>query len=61
MSLEFLESVEYKGKTVRGKIYNYEIYLLAKDVTDLFGYKSGKNTINKKVSKENILKFSIIL
>jgi len=59
MSLEFLESVEYKGKTVKGKIYNYEIYLLAKDVTDLFGYKSGKNTINKKVSKENILKFPL--
>ena len=59
MSLEFLESVEYKGKTVRGKIYNYEVYLLAKDVTDLFGYKSGKNTINKKVSKENILKYPL--
>lgn len=59
MSLEFLESVECKGKTVRGKIYNYEIYLLAKDVTDLFGYKNGKNTVNKKVSKENILKFPI--
>jgi len=59
MSLEFLENVEYKGKTVRGKIYNYEIYLLAKDVTDLFGYKNGKNAINKKVSKENILKFPI--
>lgn len=59
MSLEFLESVECKGKVIRGKIYNYEIYLLAKDVTDLFGYKSGKNTINKKVSKENILKFPL--
>lgn len=59
MSLEFLESVECKGKTVRGKIYNYEIYLLAKDVTDLFGYKNGKNTVNKKVSKENILKFPL--
>ena len=59
MSLEFLESVECKGKTVRGKIYNYEIYLLAKDVTDLFGYKNGKNTVNKKVSKENILKCPI--
>lgn len=59
MSLEFLESVECKGKVIRGKIYNYEIYLLAKDITDLFGYKSGKNTINKKVSKENILKFPL--
>lgn len=59
MSLEFLESVECKGKVIRGKIYNYEIYLLAKDVTDLFGYKSGKNTINKKVSKKNILKYPL--
>lgn len=59
MSLEFLESVECKGKVIRGKIYNYEVYLLAKDVTDLFGYKSGKNTVNKKVSKENILKFPL--
>lgn len=59
MSLEFLESVEYKGKTVRGKIYNYEVYLLAKDVADLFGYKSTKNVVNKKVSKENILKFPL--
>ena len=59
MSLEFLESVEYKGKTVRGKIYNYEVYLLAKDVANLFGYKSTKNVVNKKVSKENILKFPI--
>ena len=59
MSLEFLESVECKGKVIRGKIYNYEVYLLAKDVTDLFGYKSGKNTVNEKVSKENILKFPL--
>lgn len=59
MSLEFLESVECKGKVIRGKIHNYEVYLLAKDVTDLFGYKNGKNTINKKVSKENILKFPL--
>ena len=59
MSLEFLESVECKGKVIRGKIYNYEVYLPAKDVTDLFGYKSGKNTVNKKVSKENILKFPL--
>lgn len=59
MSLEFLESVECKGKVIRGKIHNYEVYLLAKDVTDLFGYKNGKNTVNKKVSKENILKFPI--
>lgn len=42
MSIEFLEKVEYKGKIVRGKIYNYEVYLLAKDITDLFGYKCGK-------------------
>ena len=59
MSIEFLEKVESKGKTVRGKIYNYEVYLLAKDITDLFGYKSGKNAINKKISKENILKFPV--
>ena len=59
MSLEFLESVECKGKTVRGKIYNYEVYLLAKDVAALFGYKSTKNVVNKKVSKENILKFPL--
>lgn len=59
MSLEFLESVECKGKVIRGKIYNCEVYLLAKDVTDLFGYKNGKNTVNKKVSKENILKFPL--
>ena len=59
MVLDYLEKVECKGKIVRGKIYNYEVYLLAKDVTDLFGYKSGKNTINKKVSKENILKYPL--
>lgn len=59
MSLEFLESVECKGKVIRGKIHNYEVYLLAKDVTALFGYKNGKNTVNKKVSKENIIKFPI--
>lgn len=59
MSLEFLESVECKGKVIRGKIHNYEVYLLAKDVTNLFGYKNGKNTVNKKVSKENILKFPL--
>ena len=59
MSLEFLESVECKGKVIRGKIHNFEVYLLAKDVTDLFGYKNGKNTVNKKVSKENILKFPL--
>lgn len=59
MVLDYLEKVECKGKIVRGKIYNYEVYLLAKDVTDLFGYKSGKNTVNKKVSKENILKFPL--
>ena len=59
MSIEFLEKVEYKGNTVRGKIYNYEVYLLAKDITDLFGYKSGKNAINKKISRENILKFPV--
>lgn len=59
MSLEFLESVECKGKVIRGKIYNYEVYLLAKDVADLFGYKSSKNVVNKKVSKENIIKFPI--
>ena len=59
MSLEFLEKVEHKGKIIRGKIHNYEVYLLAKDVTDLFGYKNGKNTVNKKVSKENILKFPL--
>ena len=59
MSLEFLENVECKGKVIRGKIHNYEVYLLAKDVTDLFGYKNGKNTVNKKVSKENILKFPL--
>jgi hypothetical protein len=57
--LEFLEKVEHKGKIIRGKIHNYEVYLLAKDVTDLFGYKNGKNTVNKKVSKENILKFPL--
>lgn len=59
MVLDYLEKVEYKGKIVRGKIYNYEVYLLAKDVADLFGYKSTKNVVNKKVSKENILKFPI--
>nr|DAY17793.1 MAG TPA: hypothetical protein [Caudoviricetes sp.] len=59
MGLEFLEKVEHKGKIIRGKIHNYEVYLLAKDVTDLFGYKNGKNTVNKKVSKENILKFPL--
>ena len=59
MSLEFLESVECKGKVIRGKIYNYEVYLLAKDVADMFGYKSTKNVVNKKVSKENIIKFPI--
>ena len=59
MVLDYLEKVECKGKIVRGKIYNYEVYLLVKDVTDLFGYKSGKNTINKKVSKENILKYPL--
>lgn len=59
MVLDYLEKVECKGKIVRGKIYNYEVYLLAKDVTDLFGYKSGKNTVNKKVSKENILKYPL--
>lgn len=59
MSIEFLEKVEYKGKIVRGKIYNYEVYLLAKDITDLFGYKSGKNAINKKINRENILKFPV--
>lgn len=59
MVLDYLEKVECKGKTVRGKIYNYEVYLLAKDVADLFGYKSTKNVVNKKVSKENILKFPI--
>lgn len=59
MRLEFLEKVEHKGKIIRGKIHNYEVYLLAKDVTDLFGYKNGKNTVNKKVSKENILKFPL--
>jgi hypothetical protein len=59
VGLEFLEKVEHKGKIIRGKIHNYEVYLLAKDVTDLFGYKNGKNTVNKKVSKENILKFPL--
>lgn len=59
MSIEFLEKVEYKGKTIRGKIHNYEVYLLAKDITDLFGYKCGKNAINKKISRENILKFPV--
>ena len=59
MVLDSLEKVECKRKIVRGKIYNYEIYLLAKDVADLFGYKSTKNVVNKKVSKENILKFPI--
>lgn len=59
MVLDYLEKVEYKGKIVRGKIYNYEVYLLAKDVADLFGYKSTKNVVNKKVSKENIIKFPI--
>lgn len=43
MVLDYLEKVECKGKIVRGKIYNYEVYLLAKDVADLFGYKSTKN------------------
>ena len=32
MRLEFLEKVEHKGKIIRGKIHNYEVYLLAKDV-----------------------------
>ena len=59
MVLDYLEKVECKGKIVRGKIYNYEVYLLAKDVADLFGYKSSKNVVNKKVSKENIIKFPI--
>lgn len=59
MVLDYLEKVECKGKMVRGKIYNYEVYLLAKDVADLFGYKSTKNVVNKKVSKENIIKFPI--
>ena len=59
MVLDYLEKVECKGKIVRGKIYNYEVYLLAKDVADLFGYKSTKNVVNKKVSKENILKFPL--
>ena len=59
MSIEFLEKVEYKGKTIRGKIHNHEVYLLAKDITDLFGYKSGKNAINKKINRENILKFPV--
>lgn len=59
MVLDYLEKVECKGKIVRGKIYNYEVYLLAKDVADLFGYKSTKNVVNKKVSKENIIKFPI--
>lgn len=58
MVLDYLEKVECKGKIVRGKIHNYEVYLLAKDVADLFGYKST-NVINKKVSKENIIKFPI--
>lgn len=59
MVLDSLEKVECKRKIVRGKIYNYEIYLLAKDIADLFGYKSTKNVVNKKVSKEKILKFPI--
>lgn len=59
MVLDYLEKVECKGKIVRGKIHNYEVYLLAKDVADLFGYKSTKNVVNKKVSKENIIKFPI--
>ena len=59
MVLDYLEKVEYKGKIVRGKIYNYEVYLVAKDVAVLFGYKSTKNVVNKKVSKENIIKFPI--
>ena len=58
MVLDYLEKVECKGKIVRGKIHNYEVYLLAKDVADLFGYKCT-NVINKKVSKENIIKFPI--
>lgn len=58
MVLDYLEKVECKGKIVRGKIHNYEVYLLAKDVADLFGYKST-NVVNKKVSKENIIKFPI--
>ena len=59
MVLDYLEKVECKGKVVRGKIYNCEVYLLAKDVADLFGYKSSKNVVNKKVSKENIIKFPV--
>lgn len=58
MVLDYLEKVECKGKIVRGKIHNYEVYLLAKDVADMFGYKST-NVVNKKVSKENIIKFPI--
>lgn len=59
MSLEFLENIEYKGKNIRGKIHDYEVYLLAKDITDLFGYKNGRNAVSQKVSRENIIKFPV--
>ena len=59
--MKYLEKVEVEGKIIRGRIIEGEIWIVANDITDLFGYKSGRNAVNEKVSKNNIMKYPVVL
>ena len=55
----YLDKIECKGKVVRGRVIENEIWIVANDVTDLFGYAHGRDIVSARVSKQNVLKYPL--
>ena len=58
--MKYLEKIEIEGKKIRGRIIEGEIWIVANDITDLFGYKSGKDAVARIVEKKNVIKYPIL-
>ena len=57
--MEFLEKIEYDGKIIRGRIIENKVWIVANDITDLFGYKNGRNAVRRAVNEKNALKYPV--
>ena len=57
--MEFLEKIEYDGKIIRGRIIKNKVWIVANDITDLFGYKNGRNAVRRAVNEKNVLKYPV--
>ena len=58
--MEFLEKIEYDGKIIRGRIIENKVWIVANDITDLFGYKNGRNAVRRAVNEKNALKYPVL-